>query len=134
MACLPSQSVLSSKEASTIVTLMIALLHMHTVEVSLKIGPTYKLLSAPIDRARHWIFALLMRLSVRFVVVPALEGLPASFDFTSKVDLLLRCVFSCAPLGLVRLQQSPLLVGIRKLVLRGRIELRHLIFLLRPGR
>lgn len=83
---------------------MIALLHVHTLVVSLKIGLPHKLLGAPVDSAGKRIFALLiMSLQVRFVVVAATEELPASFDFALKVCLLLRCVLSGGSLGLVRL-------------------------------
>jgi hypothetical protein len=99
------QSVLASKEASTVVAFMIALLHVHALMMALEVSFPNKFFGAPIYCAWERIFTLLvMGFQVRFVVVAATEKLAASLYFALKVGLLLRGMFPGRSLDLVCFQ------------------------------
>lgn len=86
----PSESILTGKHAAAEVALVVALLHVHTLVVPLKIGLANKLLVAVGDGAREGILALLVvGLHMRLEVVAPAKHLAASLDLADKVGLLL---------------------------------------------
>lgn len=95
---LPSQCVLASEHASTVVALVVPLLHMNTLMMPLEIRLAHKLFGTAINLAWEMVLApFVVRLHVRLEVVAAAEELPTAPDFALKIGFFLGRELSWCP-------------------------------------
>lgn len=104
----PSECILPCKQAPTVVTLVVPLLHVHTLIMPLQVCLSNELLGTVLHLAGERVLAVLvMSLLVGLEVVTATKELPASFDRTGENGVLLSSEASRLSSALSRHTRQP---------------------------